>query len=465
MKKNVDKLVSSIKKETEGVSDIIFRKKIIGKTKIYIIYNEPLTSSDKISSFVIKSLNKIARYKNKNLLETIENNITNFKVQRINTNDDLYFYLHFGYTIILIDGESEALCLETKADISRSISIPESENTYRGAKDAFVEEYQKNIGLIKKRIKSNKLNIKTFNKGKYTNTLIGVLSIKGLVSNDKLESVLNKIQNINENGIINSGIIKNLIEKENKSVFPTINTTERPDMVCYALLRGKIVIIIDNSPYALIIPSTLNEFFKTSEDSYGKSLNVSFTRFLKVISFFITLMTPGIYIALITYNQEILPTDLLVNFATQRDGVPFPAFVEALIMIMCFEILREGDLRIPSFSGSALSIVGALILGDAAVAAGIVSPVMIIIIAITAISALLFTEPEIIIGVRWWRLLFMIGASLMGLIGVVVIFIALIIHFTSLTSFGTPYLSPFSPYDPKDIKDSLFKASHKRRKK
>ena len=257
MKKNVDKLVSSIKKETEGVSDIIFRKKIIGKTKIYIIYNEPLTSSDKISSFVIKSLNKIARYKNKNLLETIENNITNFKVQRINTNDDLYFYLHFGYTIILIDGESEALCLETKADISRSISIPESENTYRGAKDAFVEEYQKNIGLIKKRIKSNKLNIKTFNKGKYTNTLIGVLSIKGLVSNDKLESVLNKIQNINENGIINSGIIKNLIEKENKSVFPTINTTERPDMVCYALLRGKIVIIIDNSPYALIIPSTL----------------------------------------------------------------------------------------------------------------------------------------------------------------------------------------------------------------
>ena len=176
-------------------------------------------------------------------------------------------------------------------------------------------------------------------------------------------------------------------------------------------------------------------------------------------------MTPGIYIALITYNQEILPTDLLVNFATQRDGVPFPAFVEALIMIMCFEILREGDLRIPSFSGSALSIVGALILGDAAVAAGIVSPVMIIIIAITAISALLFTEPEIIIGVRWWRLLFMIGASLMGLIGVVVIFIALIIHFTSLTSFGTPYLSPFSPYDPKDIKDSLFKASHKRRKK
>ena len=215
-------------------------------------------------------------------------------------------------------------------------------------------------------------------------------------------------------------MLKNLIEKENKSLFPTIKMTERPDVVAKSLLEGKVVVIVDNSPYALLIPSVLNDFFRTIEDVYGKSLNVSFTRVIKFLSFWIALLTPAVYIALVTYNQEMIPTDLLVNFATQRDGVPFPAFFEAFIMMICFEILRESDLRTPSASGNALSIVGALILGDAAVNAGIVSPIMIIVIAITAISSLPFEEQEVINSLRWYRILFMIGGSLLGMVGVVV---------------------------------------------
>lgn len=195
----------------------------------------------------------------------------------------------------------------------------------------------------------------------------------------------------------------------------------------------------------------------SAEDSSGKSINVTFTRIIRYIAFFISLLTPALYIALTSYNQELLPTDLLISFASQRESVPFPAFFEALIMIISFEILRESDLRIPSFSNSALSIVGALILGEAAVNAGIVSPIMIIVIAITAISALLFPEPEIINALRWYRLLFMLGASFLGVIGVVLVFIFFLLNLSSLESFSIPYLTPFAPPNKKGLKNSFIK--------
>lgn len=459
MLNDTNAIITKLKKETNNLSDIIYRKKIINKKSVYIIYNEPLTSSDKISDFIIRSLTNIENNisKNKSMIETIENNISNFKVSRIKSYDKLCFYLHRGFTIILIDEEEEGLVLETKANINRSISLPETENTVRGAHDAFVEDYQINLGLIKKRIKTNDLWIENIDIGKYTQTQVGVLSINGVVKKELLDEVMKKLEKINIAGIVDSSMVKNLIEKENKSFFPTIKSTERPDVVSKALLEGKIAIVVDNSPYVLIIPSVLNDFFKTMEDVYGKSLNVSFTRIIKHLAFWVTLLTPAVYISLVTYNQEMIPTDLLVNFATQREGVPFPAFFEAFIMMICFEILRESDLRTPSASGNALSIVGALILGDAAVNAGIVSPIMIIIVAITAISSLLFEEQDIINGLRWYRILFMIGASLLGMVGVVVVFIYFIAKLSSMDTFGKPYLLPFAPIDLDSLKNSIIK--------
>ena len=235
-----------------------------------------------------------------------------------------------------------------------------------------------------------------------------------------------------------------MIEDENKSVFPTVFSTERPDKVCQALLSGRIVIMVDCSQFALILPAVLNDMFLSTEDGFSKSVNISITRIIRYTAFFITLFTPGVYLAMTTYNQEMLPTKLLVSFASQRATVPFPAFVEALIMMLAFEILRECDLRSPTFTTSALSTVGALILGEAAVNAGIVSPIMIIVIAITSLSALIFTEPEMTNGLRWYRLLFMFGGIFMGIIGVVMGFMYTIIKLCSLESFGVPYLLPFS---------------------
>ncbi len=467
MLENVEQIVQKIKEETNNLDDIIYRKKIIKKKKVYIIYNEPLTSSDKISDFIVRSLNHIEqeKFSTKNLFEIVENDISNFKVKKINTYQDVCLYLHKGFTIILIDGESEALALETKANISRGINAPDTESTVRGAKDAFVEDYQINLGLIKKRIKTNDLWIKSLNIGKYTATQIGVLSIHGVVKEELVNQVMKQLKQIDIYGIIDSGMIKNLIEKETKSLFPTIITTERPDVVSKALLEGKVAIVVDNSPYVLIIPGVLNDFFKTMEDMYGKGSNVTFTRILKFLSFIIALFTPAVYIALITYNQEMIPTDLLANFATQRDGVPFPAFFEGFIMIISFEILRESDLRVPSFSGSALSIVGALILGEAAVNAGIVSPIMIIIIAITAISSLPFTEYELINALRWYRILFMLGAAFLGIVGVFAVAIFFFIRMCTLESFGKPYLMPFAPTIFSSLKNSIVKFPIKSLKK
>lgn len=458
MLENTDLIIKKLKKETNEISDIVYREKIIDNQKIYIIYNEPLTSSDKISDFIMRSLNDISKNKVKNsLLKTISNNITNFKYEIIDKYDTLCFYLHRGFTIILIENEKEAIVLETKGSIKRSISQPENENALRGAKDAFIEDYQTNIGLIKKRIKTNDLWIENVTCGKYTKTQIGIISINGVVKKELVEIILKKIKEINIDGIINSDNIKNLIEDENKNAFPTILTTERPDIVSNCLLEGKVAIVVDNSPYVLIVPVMLNDFFKTIEDIYGKSINVSFTRIIKYIAFIISILTPAVYIAITTFNQEMIPTDLLISFATQRDGVPFPAFFEAIMMMIAFEILRESDIRVPNPAGSALSIVGALILGDAAVSAGIVSPIMIIIIAITAISSLPFSEFEFTNAIRLYRLMFMFGAAFMGLIGIVVVGIFFIIKLASTKSFGKPYLIPFAPTYIEGLKNSIIK--------
>lgn len=458
MMENVDYIKEMLKKDTNQASDITYREKIVCRRRVEIIYNESLTGSDKISNFIIRSLDKINRYnKRQDLVSAICNNIDNFKYKKVYSYKDICYYLNYGFTIILIEGFKGALVLETKRNLSRSVSIPQTENSLRGSMDAFVEDMQTNLGLIRRRIKDNNLWIKSNEIGKYTKTLVNIVYIKGICKEEYVKNIDDRLKKIDIDGVVSTGVIKNLIERENKSAFPTIISTERPDRVSQALLAGKIVIMVDTSPFALIIPISINDLFLATEDAYSKGINISLTRIVRYFAFLVTLLTPAVYIALTTYNQEMLPNQLLISFASQRSTVPFPAFFEAIIMMASFEILRECDLRLPTFTTSALSIVGALILGEAAVNAGIVSPIMIIVIAITAVAALLFTEPEIINGVRWYRLLFMIGANFLGIFGVVIVFILFITNLASLDSFGLPFLYPLSPMDTAGLKNSIIK--------
>ena len=456
---NIENIVKQLKSDTNQSDYITYREKIVCNKKIVIIYNDTLTTSDKISDFIVRSLDRINKNYSKkaDLGKIIYNEIDNFKIKKITTYEDLCYHLHYGFTLILIEDQEYHYALETKRSLARGISAPQTENALRGAMDSFVEDMHTNIGLIRRRIKNNNLWEESMEVGRYTKTKVSIVYINGVCKPELVDTVKEKIKNIDIDGVISSGVIKNLIEKENKSVFPTIFSTERPDKTCRALLSGKIAILVDCSQFALILPIVLNDLFISTEDNFNKSINITFTRIVRFLAFIITLFTPDLYLALTTYNQEMLPNQLLISFASQRATVPFPAFFEALIMIVAFEILRECDLRSPSFAASALSTVGALILGEAAVNAGIVSPIMIIVIAITALSALLFTEPEMINGLRWYRILFMIGASFMGILGIVLCFVYFVIKLCSLKSFGVPYLTPFSPLSAPGLKDSVIK--------
>jgi hypothetical protein len=456
----MDKIIKLLKKDTNNLENIIYRKKYIGLTKIFIIYNETLVSSDKVSDFIIRSLDNITPFF---AYHKIINNIDNFKYKVLRNYNEIDFYLNSGFTILLIG--KHYIALETKKDITRSITSPNTENVIRGPSDAFTENIEINIGLIKRRIKNNNLWIKNYNIGLYTKTNISLIYINTIVKEELINMIDDRLNKINIDGILSSGIIKNLIEKENKSIFPIIMSTERPYMTCKYLLNGNAVILVDNDPFALILPISLNDFFFSEEDEYSGSINTSFSRIIRYICFIISLVTPALYIAMTTYNQEIIPTPLLLSIAGQRENVPFSAFIEAILMIFSFDILRESDLKMPNFANSSLSIVGALILGDAAVSAGIVSPIMIIVVAITSISSLAFSEPELINSLRWYRLIFMLGASFFGIYGIVLVGLYFLITIISTKSFTLPYLSPFAPINLSQLKDSIISYPIKKRKK
>lgn len=451
------KIINKLKEETNNSSYIVYREKYINNIKIDIIYNEVLTDQDKMSNFIYRSLDHIEKiYQEKELLyDVIKNNISNIKIKEINNYQDICKYLNNGFVILLIE-DDYSLALEVKKNLTRSIEKPMTETTIRGAMDSFTENIETNIGLIKRRLKTNKLWNEDMELGKYTKNKISILTIKGLTDSKIKDNIINKLNSLEIDGVTDAGTLKHLIENETKTIFPTSITTERPDKVVSSLLRGKTVIIIDNCPFVLIMPVDINDFFLSQDDKDSNYINNSLTRILRYLAFFITILTPGIYIALTTFNQEMIPLELLTSFASQRSTVPFPAFFEALLMFISFEILRESDYRIPNVSNSALSIVGALILGEAAVNAGIVSPIMIIIVAITAISALVIVEPELSNAIKWYRILFMLGGTTIGIFGIFIVFIIFTTNLCSINSYGKSFTMPFTPINS-DIKNSIIK--------
>ena len=342
----------------------------------------------------------------------------------------------------------------------RDIGLIRSEITLGGARDSFIENINTNVNLIKKRIKSDKLKIDSLSIGKYTKTSINILYIDGIVKKDLVNHVKKKLEKINIDGIIDSSYLRNSLE-EKYNLFPTLSMSERPDRCSMALLEGKVIVLVDNSPYAIILPSFFIDYFHSTDDYFQKSFNTSFIRLIRVIAFLIAIFIPGLYICITTRNYNLVPLDLLLVLKTGRTFVPFPAYMEALFMIICFEILKESDLRRNITSSSSISILGGLILGDAAVSAGIVSPIMIIVIAISSISGLIFSSIELNNALRAYKILILILSSIFGIYGLIMGSIILIINLINTEVFGYNYLSKF------EIDDSIIKidSNIKRRSK
>lgn len=451
-------MIEKLKQNANKVSDIIYKEIKINDKTITIIYSEVLASSENVSRFILKDISHIIEENllgNEDLFFYLYNNLPGHNRKRVQDYQDLVSKLFNGFTIIYIS-DDEVFCFETRAGLDRGINTVDSELSIRGPKDSFTENFNKNLGLIRRRIKSESLWLEDFMLGKQTQTKVAVCYMNNIVDKKLIKHITSKLKNINIDGIIDSGYLKKYLVEKN-SVFPTIITTERPDLVSMALLEGKCCIIVDNSPYVLIMPCFFIDLFHTPDDYYQKAVNITFIRIIRVLAFLISIFIPAYYIAITTHNHDSVTTDLLLNFLAQRSTVPFPALVEALIMTISFEILRESDMRMASTMGTAVSILGGLVLGDAAVSAGIISPIMIIVVAISAISGLSFTSIELTSAIRFWRIFLMILAATLGIYGIFLGLILLVTKLASITSFEMPYLAPFAPFVKDEQKDAIFK--------
>ena len=440
-----NKIVKRIQDEFQKTPDLIIKEiKLSLFDTIYVVFLETVSSGNKVNDYILKNLSSFSSFKNTRKID-INSLIPGPNTKEIKSLDEIEYFITNGFTIVIRD--NTVLGIETRADINRGIPTPDTEPAPNGPKDAFTENYQINLGLIKKRLKSNKLKTEEFTIGRKTLTKVGLLYFADIAEDKTIQLVIDKLNKIDIDGILDSSMIGQLITKEDKTHFPTYVITERPDFVSKALLEGKIVIMVDTSPFALILPAFFIDFINPGIDSYHKSKNINFLKILRFVCFFLSMSVPAIYIALVNYNQETIPTTLLVSFSIQRDGVPFPSIVEVLIMLFICEMLRESDLRFPNAYGSAISILGALVLGDAAVSAGIVSPITIIIIALTFMASLIFTEIEVSNALRNLRFIFLFAAAFYGILGLVFASLYFLIRINKIHSFGKPYFYPLTPFD------------------
>ncbi|WP_042141914.1 spore germination protein, partial [Paucisalibacillus sp. EB02] len=347
------------------------------------------------------------------------------------------------------------LLMDTKGGESRSIEQSTAETVVRGPKTAFVESLGTNLSLLRKSLHTTDLRFKTHQIGKRSKQSLIVAYIDGVINPAIVKEVNRRLETIDIDNAPESGFIEQWIEDSFLSSFPQMNNTERPDRAATALMQGKVVILLDGTPFVLIAPVVLGDMLKSPEDYYERWLIGSLLRSLRYLAAFIALLLPGLYVALVNIHPGLLPSELALSIAASREGVPFPPVVEAFLMVFTMELLQEAG---PTPIGQTIGIVGGLVIGDAAVSAGIVSPIMVIVIGLTAIAA--FANPSFGIGItfRILRIGFIITASILGLFGIILVYIMINIHVVNLKSFGLPYSTPFAPTMVKDWKDLIIRA-------
>ncbi|ASA21593.1 spore germination protein [Paenibacillus donghaensis] len=374
--------------------------------------------------------------------------------------NDLGQFVHqllSGNVMVLVDGTSSALRIGLPGWEDRNVSEPSSQAVVRGPMEGFTENMRTNTALIRRKIKDSQLWLETFQIGKVTQTSVSIMYLTNIASPDLVQEVKRRLAKIDTDSILESGYIEEFIQDTTATPFPTVYNSDRPDTIAAGVLEGKVAILVDGTPFVLLVPTFFVAFFQSAEDYYQRADIATLLRFVRFLSFFITLFAPSFYVAVTTYHQEMIPTSLVISLAAQRESVPFPAFVEALIMELTYEILREAGVRIPRNVGQAISIVGTLVIGQAAVAAGFISSAMVIIVSITAISSFVIPESGMAIAARMIRFVLIGLAGFIGLYGILFGVFLIVVHLASLRSFGMPYMSPIAPYHSNDLKDSIFR--------
>ncbi|HUC93794.1 MAG TPA: spore germination protein [Paenibacillus sp.] len=363
-----------------------------------------------------------------------------------------------GDTAFVIDGAARCLLLNTKSYPSRPVEEPRTESVVRGPRDGFTEQLRVNNGLIRRRLRDPNLRIRTLTVGQRGRTSVSVVYIDDIAPKPIVDEAISRIQKIDIDTALESGYIEQFIEDNHWTPFPLIQNTERPDKAVANLLEGRIVIITDGSPFALIAPALFTAFYQSPEDYYERFLISTMIRLIRIISMVMALLLPSLYIAFSSFHPEMIPSRLVIAMAAGRSTVPFPSVLEAFMMEVTMEILREASVRLPGPIGPTIGIVGALVVGQAAVQAGIVSPIMVIIVALTTIGSFASPSYSAAIALRMLRFPMMVVAGMFGLYGIMLLILIIFVHLCSLKSFGVPYLAPLTPFRFRDLKDSVIRA-------
>lgn len=456
---DLEKNIQALRSIYDGCPDVIFRSFFIGeKTKAFLVFIEGLCNINELDDSVLSPLMDESAAKFPTLEELFEKKISVSKAKEFKTIGDCIKYLSIGSPVLLLEKECKGFAFGLAKWEKRAVEEPTAEPVVRGPREGFTESLGVNTSLLRRRIRSPQLKMLPMNIGRYTQTEIIVAFMDGIADPTLIEETTERLKRIDIDGILESGYIEEFIEDNPYSPFPQILNTERPDVAVSSLLEGRVVILLDGTPFVLIAPITLHSLLQSSEDYYQRFLISTAIRWLRYVFVAISLLLPSLYVAVTTFHHEMVPTALLLSMASSREKVPFPALVEALIMEITFEALREAGIRLPKQVGAAVSIVGALVIGQAAVQAGIVSAPMVMVVAITGIAS--FTIPRYAVGTAFRLLRFpvILLAGSLGLMGVMLGVIFILIHLSTLRSFGVPYLTPMAPMKFRGMKDVLIRA-------
>lgn len=463
--KNLDINFSNIKTILGKSEDISFKEFKIGirtPVKAFICIVEGLIDINKVEKYIeIISLYDKEFCNDDEILNTdisklLRDNLLNsVQLSEEKSFNKIIGDILSGCMALFIDGYDSVFIININETAERGVEPPNTETSIRGSREGFVENIAVNVSLIRKIIKNHNLVIKSRTLGSQTHTKVAIAYIEGIAEDSLIKEVEKRINKINMDAILESGYIEQAINDHPMSCFSTIGNSERPDKVASKLLEGKVAILCNGTPFVLTVPYLFVEAFQSTEDYYSKPFLSSFLRLLRLGAFFITVITPAFYVALVSFNQEMLPTVLLMSFAGALENVPFPIFLEAFFMIIIFELIRESGLRMPKPIGQAVSIVGALIIGQAAVDAGIIGAPMVIIIALTGITGFIVTP--LIDAVVFLRFFLLFLSGIFGLFGFIIGVFFIVAHACSLKSFGVPYLTPIAPAVLSGLKDSFIR--------
>ncbi|CAH1190399.1 hypothetical protein PAECIP111892_00149 [Paenibacillus auburnensis] len=451
-------------------SDIMYRNcSIGGLNRATLIYVDGMCDVQAVDEFVLQPL--IEHFRRSSMVDegrAVELKgifIPTLKIRIVYQTKEVIKAVLRGETAIFTEGNAFVMLADLIKMEKRAIEEATSEKVVRGPRDAFMETLRTNTSLLRRRLRSSKLKLESMTLGSISETDIVIGYMEGIVKESLVKEVRARLQKIQIDGIIHSSNIEEFIEDDVFSPFPQIQNTERPDVAVSSLLEGKVIIITDNTPFVLIVPMTYWSGLQAADDYTDRFMYATFVRWIRYTFVHTSLLLPSLYVALTTFHLQVIPTPLVVSIASAREGVPLPAVIEALIMEFIFEGLREAGLRLPQQVGPAVSIAGALVIGQAVVAAGIISTPMVIIVSLTGIASFAFPLYNLGAAYRMLRFPLLVAAGILGFYGIVLFLIALSVHMVTLKPFGVPYMAPYAPMSTGNLNDVLVRAPKPRMRK